>query len=255
MKKRLFLLVPLAIILITAGCAPFITKPEKTVSPRAEELLDRINAINACMTASKGIGTISFQTRQAMPDMRFAWLCNLPDKIRLELLAPTGTPLLTLAADGDYCYFLPRTGQDRLRKKKATDINLERIISTPLTVSDAAHLLAGAIPLHEFDTAERIAMPDGDYILQLKRHWPGRTENIIFDKTTNRPRQIEFLRGSGQKLEYSVHFIGLQTINDVTIPESMFFRNSRDETAVITISRFWRQADVPIEKFRLTDKP
>lgn len=256
MRSKLICSGLLVVMLIMSGCARFIIKPEKTISAAAGDLLERVSAINTSLTASKGIGTLSFQnTHTPMPRMRFAWLCSLPDRIRLELLAPTGNPLLTLAADGTYFYVLPRTDNGRLHKQKAGSVNLKKAIAVPLTISDAASLLTGGIPLREFDTAERIDLPGGDCLLQLKSHRPDRTENIIFDENTNQPRKIEFLRGSGHELEYSITFNGARTIDERTIPESIMLRNNRGETVVITINRFWPKADVPAEKFILSDTP
>jgi outer membrane lipoprotein-sorting protein len=256
MKSRLIFSGLLVVMLIMTGCARFIVKPEKTISAAAGDLLERVSAINTGLTASKGIGTLSFQnTHTPVPRMRFAWLCSLPDRIRLEILAPTGNPLLTITADGNYFYVLPRTDNGRLHKEKAKNINLEKAIAVPLTISDAVSLLTGGIPLREFDTAERIDRPGGEYLLRLKRHRPDRTENIIFDETTSRPRKIEFLRGSGDELEYSITFSGTRTIDERTIPESIILQGNRGETVVITINRFWPEADVPAEKFILSDTP
>jgi hypothetical protein len=255
MKSRIICCLLLAGVMAISGCARLVTRPEKDISTAAGNLLERVYAFNACLTACKGIGTISFPNRTAMPRMRFAWLCSLPDRIRLEILAPTGTPLFTLSADGNYFYILPRTGEGSLHREKAADVNLEKAIAVPLSVSDASHLLAGRIPLSDFDTAERMELANGDYSLRMTCHRPERTENIIFDKTTSRPRKIEFFQGTKGELEYSASFIGARVIGETTIPESIILENGREETVIIAIDRFWPESDVPLEKFILTDTP
>jgi hypothetical protein len=254
MKIRLPFTALLVVFLTVTGCARLIPRPEKDISPAAGDLLGRITAFNSRMTACKGIGTITFRNRADMPRMRFAWLCRLPDRIRLELLGATGTPLLTMSADGDNFYFLPRTGSGRMRKEKAAGVTLGKAIAVPLTIHDAAHLLAGRIPLLDFDTAERIKPDNGQYGLRLRRHRPERTETIIFDGTTDRPCRIEFRRGAKDALEYAASFSGTRAVNDnTTIPESIALENGQGESVVIEISRFWPETDLPVEKFVLAD--
>ena len=252
MKSRRFIPVALVIIMILTGCTRLI-KPEKYVSPAAAELLGRVDAMNARRSTCKGIGTISFKSSLSLPSMRFAWLCSLPDKIRLEVLAPTGTPLLTVSADGKYFYYLSRDKNNRLYKKKADGINLEKIISIPLTISDTSHLLAGAVPLLDFDTAERVDPPEGDYRLRLKRHWPGRTEDIIFDKDTGRPVEIMFFRGNDPEPDYSVRFTGILEVTGVSVPRTITLEGAGGETVVIAVQRFWLETGAPVEKFILSD--
>ncbi|MEW6079373.1 MAG: hypothetical protein AB1724_16325 [Thermodesulfobacteriota bacterium] len=242
----------LIVLLAISGCAGLAPKPEKRISPEAVKLLEQIRAHNSRLTACKGIGTITFRNRADMPRMRFAWLCRLPDCIRLELLGATGTPLLTMSADGDNFYFLPRTGSGRMRKEKAAGVTLGKAIAVPLTIHDAAHLLAGRIPLLDFDTAERIEPGNGQYGLRLRQNRPERTETIIFDGTTDRPCRIEFRQGSKDGLEYAASFSGVRTAEDTTIPESIILENGQEESVVIEISRFWPETDLPIEKFVLT---
>ncbi len=255
MKSRFILpvlMLPM-LLLMTSGCARFI-KPVKTISPAAADLLARIRTTNGDLKACKGIGTISSWLKAGtMPRTRFAWLCRLPDRLRLEILAPTGTPVMTLSADGKYVYFLPRDGKHRLRRKKADDINLEKIISFPLRLTDAGHLLAGAVPLHEFDSAERVDLPDDNYMLQLTNHWPDRIEKIYFEETTGRPVRIEFLQGSQDQPRYSATFSGVRKIDGKTIPESIILEDDRGNKVVITIDRYWLETDIPVEKFILTD--
>ncbi len=252
MKSRLFFFVTLVFILMVTGCARFSIKPEKSVSMAAGALLEQVRLINTRLNACKGIGMMSFKTESPIPRMRFAWLCDLPDRIRLELLAPTGIPLLTVSADGTWFYVLSHSEDHRLHKRKAKRVNLEKIISIPLTIRDASHLLAGAIPLHAFDTAERIDLPDGNYMLHLRNYRPDKTENIFFDKANGRPHKIEFIKGGGHEPEYSVYFNGIRLINGATIPESITLRNDRNESVDIDIQRFWPESGIEAEKFILT---
>lgn len=252
MKSRLFFSVLLVIIMVMTGCARFI-KPEKYVTSAAGELLERIDALNTRRSACKGIGTISFKNALSMPRMRFAWLCSLPDRIRMELLAPTGNPLLTLSADGTYFYYQARDKDNRLYKKKADGISLKKIISIPLTIRDTTHLLAGAIPLFDFDRAERIDLPDGQYRLRLKGYWPDRTEEIFFDKDTGEPVGLAFFRRGDDAPDYSVRFTGSREVNGIFVPRTITLEGSGGQTVVIAIDRFWPETDVPVEKFILTN--
>lgn len=248
----------LVILLMMTGCAGFpVFRPEKKVSAAAGELLERVNVINSRMTACKGIGAIAFENPAGMPRMKFAWLCSLPDKIRLEVLAPTGQPLMTISSDGTYVYFLPRNETGQVRKRKAVNITLESILPVPLTFSDITHLLAGCIPVRDFDTAERLDdTPDGEYVLELKRRRPDETEHIVFDAAATRPHRIDFFQGDKQEPDYSAVLIGARAIDGTTIPDSLILKNGRDgRAAIITIDRFWTAADVPVEKFILSDSP
>lgn len=252
MNNRFFLFILLTVLTTMTGCAGLGVRPEKSVSPEAAVLIDRVKIFNARLNACKGIGTISIKSTRIMPRMRFAWLCDLPDRIRLELLAPTGTPLLTISADGTYFYYQPHNAENKVLKKKAKNINLGKIIGAPLTIDDTCHLLAGAIPLHEFDTAKRIDLPDENVMLQFRSYRPDRVENIFFDKTTRQPAGIDVFHGRNRDPEYSVRFNGTRQINGATIPESIRIENEKGETVTIIIRRFWPASDIEAEKFILT---
>ena len=251
MNRSVYLSIVLVLIMIT-GCARIIFRPERTVSTEAGKLLERVEAMNARRSACKGIGTIFFESSLSMPSMRFAWLCSLPDRIRMELLSPTGAPLLTVSADSTYFYYLPRDKDNRLYKKKAAGINLEKVISIPLTLNDITHLLAGAIPLLDFDTADRIDLADGNDCLRLKSYWPDRIEDVIFDKDTGRPVAIKFFRGDGNEPDYSALFSGTLEVSGGTVPKTITLTGAGAETVVITIHRFWLETAVPEEKFILS---
>ena len=256
MSHRFFPALLLVVLTLAAnGCARLAFKPEPVVSPAAAELLDRVQAVNSGLTACKGLGTIDFQNQPHTPRARFAWLCRPPDKIRLEVLAPTGTPLFTLASDGVYVYALSRTGDKKLFKKKAAGLDLHKIISLPLTIGDIACLLSGGIPLRGFDTAERLDPPGGGHLLQLKSRRPDRAQNIAFDPTTGHPSGITFLRGSGPELEYAVALIGVRETDGQLMPEAIRMENDRHESVIIAIDRFWSATNVPDEKFTLTAPP
>ena len=246
-----------ALLLMLSGCGGFSgVRPAKTVSGRAGDLLTRIDAINSRLTACKGTGTITLRNAGNMPRMEFAWLCSPPDKIRLELLAPTGQPLITLSSDGSHLYFLPHTRNGRVHKIKEKGMDLERILSVPLPISDASQLLAGRIPILDFDTAERLDRPGGEYILRLNRQRPRAAEDIVFEGDSRRPVAIEFFQEGKKEPEYTVELIGSQKIDNIPIPESIeLINNHNGRRAMITIDRFWTSADVSADKFILTDAP
>jgi outer membrane lipoprotein-sorting protein len=253
MKSKFIAPVLLIAFLAINGCAGLTPRPEKTISGEAAYLLKRVSEFDSRITACKGVGTISIRSRSDMPRMRFAWLCRLPDRVRLELLAPTGTPLLTLSSDGDTFYFLPRDGNGRMRKEKAANVTLGKAIDVPMTVQETAHLLAGRVPLLDFDEAESIEATGGGDGLRLKRHRPAKTEIIFFDAGTGRPNRIEFLKGEEEALEYVASFEGEKAISgDTTIPEALILENSWGGTVEIEFSRFWPEQDLPVEKFVLT---
>jgi outer membrane lipoprotein-sorting protein len=254
MRPAAQLLIGLCLVVFLSGCAGWATRQRPVLSFRAERALAVLAAQEASApSASKGLGKIILQTATRKQSLRLAWLVKLPDKIRVEVLAPTGQSLLTFATDGTYVYFLPHGPEAQLTKKHARNIYLEHLTGLPVRIEDLLSLLSGRFPLRPYDTATVDDGRAGKYVLALKKNWQGVIQAVYFDAVSEIPYSVEVFNNWGNRLAYRATVRGWQQVEEARLPREIFLESGRGETATLIIRRFWVEADIADDKFVLTD--
>ena len=252
------IITPLIAALFISGCAVFRPARELEITPadkvnKVRDLLSVLKTKNDSLKNFKGIGNIQIrQNGRLQLDQRVAWIGEKPVKLSIAVLI-SGYPAVKLATDGKWLYYLEVHGQDTtFQKFKASDPSLKKLISIPIPSSDVITLLAGQIPMPEFDSASLIeekATPG--YVLILKEKWWGVRQKIYYDQSISEVRQVDVFHRSGS-LKYRVKIERLQSINGFQVPSQLRLLTQDGADCLLNIDRYWVNVDPPPDVFVLT---
>ena len=252
------IIIPLVAAFFITNCAVFKPARELEITPAEKgetvrNLLSELKIQNNSLRNFKGIGNIRLRQKgHLLLDQRVAWIGEKPDKLSIAVLI-SGYPALKLAMDGKWLYYLEAAGQDtKFRKIAASDPSLEKLISIPISSSAVILLLAGQIPLPEFDRAELIEERVGaGYVLVLKDRWWGIRQKIYYNASLSGIHQVEVFHRSGD-LKYRVEIESTQRINGFQVPLRFRLINPDGTDCQLDIDRYWANVDLPPDVFVLT---
>lgn len=242
------LTIGLAALLLTSACSTLNRLPpdERTAARRqAREALQRLNQKNSSLTSFKGIGRLQIrQTGQLYLSERLVWVGALPDKLGLAVLV-SGIPVMRIAADGDYLYFVDLRDPERsYRKIRTSDARLDKLIHIPVTAQDLVALLAGRLPIRDHSRAFFLDQVDaGGSVVVLEKWWYV-VEKIYLVGDGQDIGRIEFF-GSDGSLQYAAEFGELQNIEGYRVPRRIRLRNDDGTELRLEIERYY--PDPPIE--------
>jgi hypothetical protein len=257
MKWYQTIILIVAAFLVTS-CAVFKPARELEITPaekvsKVRDLLFALKIQNKSLRNFKGIGNIQIrQNGHLLLDQRVAWIGEKPAKLSIAVLI-SGYPAVKLATDGKWLYYLEIVGEDtKFRKIPASDPSLEKLISIPIPSSDVISLLAGQIPMPEFDQATLIEekTPSG-YVLVLKERWWGVRQKIYYSPSLSEIRQVDVFHRSGA-LKYRAEIESVQQISGFQVPLRLRLLNRDGADCQLDIDRYWANVDPPPEVFVLT---
>jgi len=250
---RIFLL--LCSILYISSCAGLSDKiainifgPVQTpdsCEPEAGRLLSALKDKNRNIKTYKGTGRMTFSGKNRdLISADIAWVAEDRNKISLTLRDILGRPLASLAADGEWIYFVSHA-DNTFYKKHSDNAGLEGFISVPVKIKDVILLLSGRVPVYEFDSAAVAGAENGRCILVLKKKWSGVTEKIYFGRDCQDAAEVEIF-GTGGDLIYRASFEGEKDVKEYHIPSRLVISNDAGDYLRLDIERFW--ADVPVSR-------
>ena len=251
------------IILLTAvflfsSCAFFKPSKELEIIPaekatEVRNLLSVIQSKNDTLKNLKGIGKIKvWKNGIIQADQRVAWIGEKPVKLSIAVLV-SGYPAIKLATDGKWLYYLETRGHDTVFKKiAASDPSLRNIISIPIKSSDIVTLLAGGIPLREFDKVDVIeGEPGNGNVLVLKARWRGTRQKIYLDESGFQVRQIDVFDHSGA-LKYRAEIEDMRSVNGYQMPFRLKLSTGEGADFLLDVDRYWVNVELPPAAFTLT---
>lgn len=229
-------------VLLSACAAPSgridrSTSASPDLSP--ENTLKKIRRINAELDAFKGIGQIEWTSPDGIRQKtRLAWLCNLPDKLRVELLDIAGRPAVSLSSDGQHYYYFSRA--DRHYERRATnDFDLEPVVSLSINIAEVMPMLAGRFPTLPGGDAS-LTRPDSaaGFLLELSDGWLGEKQKFYLDETASAIYKLEVFDPWGA-LRYRAELVSFKTIGEYRIPTRIILSNDDLTRVVLRTDRFW----------------
>ena len=252
------IIIPLITAIFISGCAVFKPARELEISPaekvnQVRDLLSVLKTKNDSLKSFKGIGNIQIRQNGTLKlDQRLAWIGEKPVKLSIAVLI-SGYPAVKLATDGKWLYYLEVHGQDTtFRKFQDSDPNLKKLISIPISASDVITLLAGQIPMPEFDSAvlTEAESPPG-HVLVLKEKWWGVRQKIYYNQNVSEVRRVDVFHRSGS-LKYRAEIERVQSINGFQVPLQLRLLTHDGADCQLNIDRYWVNVDLPPDVFVLS---
>ena len=203
-------------------------------------LLSNIRLKNRDLKTFKGIGKITFWEKDKKTiASNIAWVGADPDLIRIAMLNISGQPVLSLANDGQWFYFLSHTN-NRFSKKRSSYSILEKLIKIPVKPVEIVSFLAGRIYVYEYHTANIIKNKNMEYVIVLKKSG-NVIQKIYLNEAKKNVQKVEMFEEDGNLL-YSLEIDGLQKINKYYVPMRIIASSDNGNGFKIDIHKYW--ADV-----------
>jgi outer membrane lipoprotein-sorting protein len=260
LREEMNLAIKHAIILIAAAfflsACSSISGMSSRKSLRSEELYKAENLLlsmenkNSALKTFKGTGKIVFWKNNKKGFISsMAWAASVPDKIRIILRSLSGQPVVSLASDGEWVYCLSHSNR-RFYKKPSNSSTLKKFISVPIKPADIFSILAGRIPVVDYDSITvKKNKENQEYIIVLKNNG-SKSEKIYVDETMTNTRQIEIFNANGSLL-YRAEFLRMQFVKNYQVPLKLFFSNPGGESLELNIDRYWPDVSVQPSTFVL----
>lgn len=244
--------------------------------PEAKAIISMLKGQNQALKTFKGLGEISFLGKEEKEmTTRIAWIASSPDKMRVTLNSISGQPVVSAASDGRWFYLVSHANGD-FYKKRATNSNMKRFFSIPIKSEDIVNILAGRVPIENFDSAMLMGKnaakglsgigiegsapsspnrategAENAYVLVLKNKWGNVREQIYLDGNKKDVHKIEMFDPSGALL-YRVEFNRMQKIKDYQVPSQLKISNDDGAGFQLHLDRYWADATVSSSVFTLT---
>ncbi len=263
-NRKAFLLIGVALLLSAcAGTKPGLLSPRDSTE-KAGILLAFIKSINTGLDGFKGIGRAAIKTAGARQIMGTAWMAAGEDKLRVEVLDPTGRPVVTFSSDGRWLYLLSHQPQ-RFYKKRVAGNSLKNLLKIPIKPGDMTALLAGRVPLREYRSVSVEQAPGGksssesggygshaaDTVLVFKGLFGNVIQKVTVNLELKKVHQIEFFE-TGGALAYRVLLNKMRGAGKYRIPSELLFTDDGSSSLTINTRKYWTDVPVELSRFVLT---
>ena len=238
------LLIP---ILLLAACQPRISTEPLQGDSSAERLLARIYTRNQNLQTFKGIGSVRLRHDAKSQTARIAWMAAMDGRIRIEILGPSGRPLIKLAYDGETFYYR-RAADDGVRQRRIGNPGLDRVIDVPLKMRELVYFLAGRFPLYE-NHEVRFAQSGSRSLdcLILTHGLSGLREELRLSSSHETVESVTLYKGDA--LRYQVRLSDYRQADGFFIPSRLDFSSAQAAGFTIRVERFWANPAVSASQF------
>lgn len=245
--KGVFCFLVLILLALLAACQPRIsTEPVEGDRP-AEELLARLYSRNQNLQTFKGIGSIRLRQGAHVQTARIVWMAAMDGRIRIEILGPSGRPLIKLAYDGKTFYYR-QAADEGVRQRNIRNPSLDRVIDVPLTMQELVYFLAGRFPLyenHEVRFAQSGSRPADRLILT---HGLGGLREVL--RLSDSHESVDSVSlYKGDALRCQVELFDYRQADGFFIPFRLVFSSARSTGFEIRVERFWPNTAVSASRF------
>lgn len=277
MQLRTILFICIFFISACTSLSHRISEESKEVrSPsEAKAIISILKNKNRTLNTIKGVGKIIYlENEKKEMTTRVAWVASTPDKIRIALSSVSGHPIVSVASDGRWFYFVSYASGD-FYKKPATNVNMKRFFSISIKSEDIVNILFGRIPMVEYNSTvlmeyrpiqsrsdsvikstENSSLHNDikgntiSYVLLLKNKWRNIREKIYLNDKKD-AYKIEMFDFFGD-LVYRIELIKIQEVESYQVPYRIRVSNDLGAGFQIDVDRYWVDAAVSPSVFTLT---
>ena len=183
------------VFMVVAGCASRGVKPTENVAPEGVLEMARARPVPTTLQARYNI-KIRSKLLDVAGSTGGGLVTDRPGKGYLAILGPLGSPLLTVASDGEG---LAATIPKNERHLVAADAEavLQEATGGVAGMDDVLALLVGDLPFDEAKVKSKKRLPDG--LVQITFAGPSKTTvEVVLNGADGTPRQIRALGPKGQ---------------------------------------------------------
>ena len=204
------------------------------LTSKANKTLRDISLINNDIVKSKGLGILSIKSKKKRYSNRFVWASKLPDKIRLELLSPMGTPTYSIAIDGEFFYVLSYI-DNKFYKRNINKISLKEFIGIDISGRDLLFFLIGRVPIYKHKNTTLIK----NNTLILINEDDKIIEKIYITKNNKQIKMIESFNSDGDFLYKAKFYFKKKHNKTYDIPTEIVLSNfGNKNTCEFKIKRY-----------------
>ena len=233
----------LFLLSILTGCGGIQPIPEIEMSAEAGRLFSRLTLMNAEVTSIKGIGKLYLRSGPAPGSFRFAWAAVPPDRVRIEIMDPTGRPAGTLARDGTWTYL--RNLQDgRLFRRRFLDRQIRKWLGVPVETDDLIALVSGRVPLRKHDAVQVIGVAAREGPMLVLRLGQTIVERIQMTPDGHSVTRVEIFSTSGTPA-FHIDFAEGMGTDAGRLPSWLEIVSSRGESIRIEFLRY--RKNIPLD--------
>ena len=230
-----------ALILLVAAWLPSactrFSPPDIQRDLAAEQMVAELRLINADLTRFKCIGKM-VMSGPNQPDQSFraAIAGQLPDRLRIDMLAPFGGSAGTVSSDGKHLFLVMHPSR-KYYKSRLGSGSLEKMIQMDITVGDLLELLVGRIPMDaEFYARRASDENEAQPHLVLVDRW-GRTRQRVTVDDSMRPLASVWF-DDRQNPIYTLSVNGTQTLNGFVLPRRIDLSGPSGERVTVNLDRY-----------------
>ncbi len=245
----IFVLTAMALFLLS-GCMPLRPETDPQMDKKAFSMSNEARSLNQDITASRGKGWARLETPDKTDRYRMAWAAAYPDNIRITFLM-LGNPVETVISTGDKISFLSHTGKHDLYTTESKDPDMKDYLEIPVKMSELISILAGHIPLKEFDDAYfSPSDPSLSTIVTRQKENSG-LQHLIFS-SDGKISRIETLDSFG-KLLYEIQVLDYKLHESNDIPIKLLIKDIGNRRLTLDITDFETNPLIKETVFRLTE--
>lgn len=247
LRKPIMHLLLIYLLVVSTGCAKLFKVPEDDAYARM--VIGQLLTQNEDLVQFKGLARVKMNDVGRSRSGRIAFAAVRPDRMRVEVLNTMGTPLTTMAGDGNHISILSHIDKKHYRIRQSRKA-LEPVVHLPIGIEDLQRLLAGLVPLPPYVFARSEETDGPEDIVVLKNRWHGVVSRLRVDSKTRQIKHMQVFDSEGQ-LHYQIHWYQWKEKGKFTLPSKVTIESLSHQSLELVVDRFWPNAEVAPSTFIL----
>jgi outer membrane lipoprotein-sorting protein len=240
----------MVLVLLLTGCARR-TISDFPLDMAGERLADMLRQTNNGLLQFKSMGRISIlRPKQPKQSFRAAIAGQLPDRLRIDLIAPYGGSAGTISSDGRYLYLVMHASGE-YHKKCIGNGSLRRVIHMDITVAELLEFMMGRVPMVQNVRAQLFPGDSGEPArLTLIDRKGDPKQRITLNASMQHPITAQWLDRNLEPI-FDVTLSGSLKNRGFTLPEQIRLASEHGEVVTVLLERYEANADINNSLFTL----